>query len=66
MGSDPTKEPDAEPQRQITEFEKTAAKALREKTELTKQDKDEDVAALIASLQTIATTRIKTVKLKIV
>jgi hypothetical protein len=58
------KEPHAEPQRQLTAFEKTAVKALIEKTELSKQDKDEDVAALIASLQSIATTRIKTVKLK--
>ena len=33
-GSDPTKEPDAEPQRQLTDFERTVVKALsREKRE---------------------------------
>jgi hypothetical protein len=58
------KEPDAEPQRQLTEFARTVVKALREKKDLTREDSDEDVKALIASLQSIATTRIKTVKVK--
>ena len=42
----------------------TVVKALREKKEFPKKDTNEDVAALIASLQSIATTRIKTVRLK--
>jgi hypothetical protein len=41
------KYPDAEPQRQLTEFEKTIVKALREKKGFHK-DTDEEVATLIA------------------
>ena len=58
------KEPDAEPQRPLTEFEKTVAKAVREKKDFSKEDTDDEVKALIASLQSIPTTKIKTARVK--
>ena len=62
--SDP-KEPDAEPQKALSEFEKLVIKALKEKERTnTSPNTIEDLESMIDILKEFKTNRVKAIKIK--